>query len=148
MAQANHEIRLTAVDKTGPEVKKVETKLEKLTRLAKGITLGSIDVTTSVAKRNIDDYVQTLGKLDKKLNRVGGRLGDVARAFDFGGKTVVGVSALNALSDVLSKIPENWTWLESLKEFGTVATAITAPVNLVNEALISVSYTHLRAHET
>lgn len=146
MAQSNHEIRLSVVDKTGAALAKVQKNLDRLNNLAKGIAVGAgagakaaADVVSPIAKRNLDDYVKTLGVLDKRLGGLGQRLGNVAKAFDFGGKTVVGLAGINALSSALQDLPR---WLgganTTLQSFSNGLSAITSPITTVTDAIQSI----------
>ena len=152
MAPVNQEILLTAVDKTGAALKKLETRLEKIKEKAQNIDFkalgvgfargvgsaakGGLDIATPIARRNIDSYVKSLGQLDKRLGGLGGRLSDVAKAFDFGGKTVVGVAGLNAFSSALQNLPNRLGGAnEKLQAFANGLNAITSPINGVTEAI-------------
>ncbi len=131
-------------------IQKVEKQIAQLATKAAGITLdiGGKAATGGVklATRNVRDYINTLGTLDRKLGGLGGRLKDVAKAFDFGGKTVVGVAGINALAAALSKLPGYLTGGTSgLQSFASTLQGLTSPINSVVEGLQSIGPTGLAA---
>ena len=135
-------LQLLGANKAEQEVKKLERSLDRLDKAAE-IALGGLGKAGSagigVAKRNVNDYIDTLGKLDKRLGGLGRRLGDVAKAFDFGGKTVVGIAGLNALSSALQALPK-WAGGANgaLQGFASALDTITAPINVVTDALQAI----------
>ena len=135
-------LQLLGANKAEQEVKKLERSLDRLDKAAE-IALGGLGKAGSagigVAKRNVNDYINTLGKLDKRLGGLGRRLGDVAKAFDFGGKTVVGIAGLNALSSALQALPK-WAGGANgaLQGFASTLDTITAPISVVTDALQAI----------
>ena len=129
-------LKVLGANKAEQEVKKLEKAIGRVDKLAGDIAVGTAKGGLKLATRNVNEYINTLGKLDKKLGGLGGRLADVAKAFDFGGKTVVGIAGINALSAALQNLPR---WLggadSALSGFASTLQQITAPVNLVTDAL-------------
>ena len=138
MASFNADIllKLTGVGRAEAEVKKLEKTINKVGDAAQKIAIGGLQGGTKLATRNVKEYINTLGKLDKRLGGLGNRLADVAKAFDFGGKTVVGIAGINALSSALQALPR-WAGGASgaLRGFASSLETITAPINLVTDAL-------------
>jgi len=136
---ANITLRLAGVGDVEGKIKKLETRFERIQRVAGDISLGAAKGGAKLATRNINEYISSLSKLDRKLGGLGGRLADVAKAFDFGGKTVVGVAGINALAKALQGLPK---WLggaeSALGGFASTLQTLTSPINAVTDALQSM----------
>ena len=88
------------------------------------------------ASSNVKAYGKSLSVLDKQLGGLGKRLGDVAQAFDFGGKTVVGVAGINAVANAAAGLSGRFGGaLGAIRDFGSGVADLTAPVNAVTSAL-------------
>jgi hypothetical protein len=89
-----------------------------------------------LASSNVKAYGKSLSVLDKQLGGLGKRLGDVAQAFDFGGKTVVGVAGINAVANAAAGLSGRFSGpLGAIRDFGSGLADLTAPVNAVTSAL-------------
>ena len=90
----------------------------------------------SFASGNVKAYGRSLSVLDKQLGGLGKRLGDVAQAFDFGGKTVVGVAGINALANAAAGLSGRFGGaVGALRDFGSGVADLTSPINAVTSAL-------------
>jgi len=133
LAQFNADILLRLLTSPAEKsIKKVEDRLNGLKKVAET----GFDIAGGVASSNIKAYGRELGRLDKALNSVGSRLVNVARAFDFGGKTVVGIAGLNALGNTLGALPGKLGGAAgALRDFGGTLGTITAPIDRVTDAI-------------
>ena len=137
MADYNQNIKVTA------DTKQAEKELSKLDQALKGLSKFTLDIgkgaaTTGVklAQRNLQDYGRTLGAIDRQLGGFGKRLGDIAKAFDFGGKTVVGIAGINALGSAMSGLPRIFGPAASaLRGFGGAVEGLTSPIQAVTAAI-------------
>jgi hypothetical protein len=140
LADYNQNIKVTA------STKDAERELSKLDKLLKGLSSYTLDLGkgaaqagVKLAQRNLQDYGRTLSALDNKLGGFGKRLGDIAKAFDFAGKTAVGVAGINALGTALSALPKFATGgTQALQAFGGVLAGISAPAAKVAAALAAL----------
>jgi hypothetical protein len=137
LADYNQNIKVTA------DTKQAEKELSKLDQALKGLSKFTLDIgkgaaTTGVklAQRNLQDYGRTLGAIDRQLGGFGKRLGDIAKAFDFGGKTVVGIAGINALGSAMSGLPRIFGPAASaLRGFGGAVEGLTSPIQAVTAAI-------------
>jgi muramidase (phage lysozyme) len=137
LADYNQNIKVTA------DTKQAEKEISKLDQILKGLSQFTLDVgkgaasgSIKLAQRNLKDYGQALGIIDRQLGGFGKRLGEIAKAFDFGGKTVVGVASINALAAAAAAAPRALGGLGSvLRSFGGSLEALTSPVNAVTAAI-------------
>ena len=112
-------------------IKKTEQAERKFNGLGKALKgFGSF------ASSNVKTYGKSLSVLDKQLGGLGKRLGDVAQAFDFGGKTVVGVAGINAVANAAAGLSGRFGGaVGAIRDFGSGVADLTAPVNAVTSAL-------------
>ena len=88
------------------------------------------------ASSNVKAYGKSLSVLDKQLGGLGKRLGDVAQAFDFGGKTIVGVAGINAVANAAAGLSGRFGGaVGAIRDFGSGVADLTAPVTAVTSAL-------------
>jgi muramidase (phage lysozyme) len=140
LADFNQNIKVTA------NTKPAEQELGKLDKILKGLSSFTLDVGKGaaqggikLAQKNLQEYGKTLGAIDRQLGGFGQKLGSIAKAFDFGGKTAVGIAGINALGTALAAIPRVVTGgSQALQSFGGVLAGLTAPAAKVAAALASL----------
>jgi len=143
VAQFDANIKLVAEDKTAAAVKQAESRIEALQKKAASIAIGG---AKSFATKNLNEYTATVGKLDKALGGLGARLVNVAKAFDFGGKTVVGVAGINALANGLQSLPKFLGGAEgAIGQFAGAVANLTSPINAVVNGLQAIGPSGLAA---
>ena len=146
MASFDALIRLAVEDKTKAAIDKIESRFSDLQKKAAQIAIGGTKSAASLASKNLKDYANTLGVIDKKLGGLGGRLANVAKAFDFGGKTAVGIAAINALTGALANVPKFITGgTAGLQDFGQALNNLTSPLASVVDGIVNLGPAGLAA---
>jgi hypothetical protein len=128
------------------DIKQAESQINKLTKALQNLKSDAwIDIGKkaaqgglNIAERNLKAYGKTLSAIDRQLGGFGKRLGDVAKAFDFGGKTVVGVAGINALAAAAAQLPRifgSGGAAQALRTFGSSLEGLTSPINAITSAI-------------